>query len=1045
MRYLAVILIAFAFFACNHKTSRTEKRLLIYSTPSSWQDSTVNVLFATLKTGLLAPSIEIDTAHSLSSLAEENIKHYSAIIILGTGMEHFDPRTQSDIERYVEAGGGFIGINSPLLHKLYWPWYNTIPVIDSTSISTIGKTGLIMDIANSGQLSALTEVIDHAIGDNAYSYDHVSTVRCPDPKRYIREVLDNNIDEPMKMAVLPDEKVLFIERRGKVKLYDPSLKSTRLIDHFDVRTDGNYEDGMLGLELDPNFEFNHWVYIYYSPANTAIHSLSRFVFLGDSLLRSSEKVVLEVPVQIETCCHSGGDVVFGPDGLLYLSTGDNTSSKESNGYTPLDERPGRSPFDAQKSSGNTNDLRGKILRIKPEADGTYSIPNGNLFPKDGSKGKPEIYLMGLRNPFRFTVHQKHNNVYWGEVGPDSGSDGKYGPRSYDEFNRAKQAGNFGWPYFQGDNMPFPDRNFETDEVGPFFNPDAPINDSPFNSGARLLPPAQKSLIWYPYAHYDKFPMLGTGSRSAMGGPFYYADEFPENAPLKFSEYYDGKWIIYDWARSWVKIVTFDERDNMVKIEPFLSETAFHKPIDMQFGPDGSLYVLEYGANYFANNNDAYLLKIGYAGSNLAPIPTISADKTIGAAPITVNFSSEGSYDRDKGDELSYEWIFSSENVQSTEASASHTFNEPGIYNVRLIVSDQEGASGTAEMEIKVGNEKPDVQLVFKGNQSFYFADNPIEYEVSVTDKEDIEEGAIADEDVYVNFNYIEAGLDIGVLTPGTIIKPSSNLKGKALIEGSDCKSCHSLNEKSVGPTYLEVSKRYQSESNEVVGILAQKIIEGGSGNWGHSMMAAHPQHSVSETSEMVNYILSLSDQGADKNEGIAMKGTLNANRHQIDNEDGVYVFQAAYTDNGANGIQPMLTNKMIVLKHPKVRAESYDHFEKTSKRRVSQVGETSTVLFSHAGAYIAFDNVDLSQLSSATLRIISSVEGEILIKTGGVDGKIVGSTKINPGPGNSFDWNEVSITLERQSPVKQTVYITVEGDFAGQGKFLNLDWIEFKQ
>ena len=73
----------------------------------------------------------------------------------------------------------------------------------------------------------------------------------------------------------------------------------------------------------------------------------------------------------------------------------------------------------RKSSGNANDLRGKILRIHVEADGSYTIPDGNLFPKDGSQGKPEIYVMGARNPYRIWV-DKRGFLYWGDVGPDGG-------------------------------------------------------------------------------------------------------------------------------------------------------------------------------------------------------------------------------------------------------------------------------------------------------------------------------------------------------------------------------------------------------------------------------------------------------------------------------------------------------------------------------------------------------------------------------------------------------------------------------------------------
>ena len=98
---------------------------------------------------------------------------------------------------------------------------------------------------------------------------------------------------------------------------------------------------------------------------------------------------------------------FGPRGELFIASGDNTHPHgDSQGYAPLDERPDKAPWDAQKSAANTQSYNGKILRIRPLADGTYEIPEGNLFPKDGSHGRPEIYAMGCRNPWRMTVDQK---------------------------------------------------------------------------------------------------------------------------------------------------------------------------------------------------------------------------------------------------------------------------------------------------------------------------------------------------------------------------------------------------------------------------------------------------------------------------------------------------------------------------------------------------------------------------------------------------------------------------------------------------------------
>ncbi|MCO7089445.1 PQQ-dependent sugar dehydrogenase, partial [Pseudomonas aeruginosa] len=133
---------------------------------------------------------------------------------------------------------------------------------------------------------------------------------------------------------------------------------------------------------------------------------------------------------------------------------------------------------------NTNDLRGKILRIHPEADGSYTIPEGNLFPapsvpNGGTAGsttaplgeprrtRPEIYTMGHRNPFRISVDPKTGFLYWGDIGPDAGQPkDDRGPAGQDEVGQARKAGNFGWPYFVGDNKAYHQYDFATGQSGP---------------------------------------------------------------------------------------------------------------------------------------------------------------------------------------------------------------------------------------------------------------------------------------------------------------------------------------------------------------------------------------------------------------------------------------------------------------------------------------------------------------------------------------------------------------------------------------------------
>ncbi len=148
------------------------------------------------------------------------------------------------------------------------------------------------------------------------------------------------------------------------------------------------------------------------------------------------------------------------------------------------------------------------MRIKPEDDGTYSIPEGNLFPVGTPKTRPEIYVMGVRNPFRPSVDSKTGYLYWGDVGPDAGKDHPTrGPKGMGEFNRATAAGFWGWPYSRGNNQPYNDYDFETEESGPKFDPARLRNNSPNNTGLEALPPAQESFIWYSFGKSEEFPWL----------------------------------------------------------------------------------------------------------------------------------------------------------------------------------------------------------------------------------------------------------------------------------------------------------------------------------------------------------------------------------------------------------------------------------------------------------------------------------------------------------------------------------------------------------
>ncbi len=233
----------------------------------------------------------------------------------------------------------------------------------------------------------------------------------PDERHFSKTMLvTGELFEPIDMTILPNMDILIVQRRGEILRYDHEsgeLSQAGFLDVFFEADDPdvNAEEGVVGIEKDPDFENNGYVYIFYSPIDTAVNRLSRFVYENDELNMDSETVVLELYSQRNICCHTGGDIAFDSDGLLYLSTGDNSTPFNQpegefklNGYAPLDARPGFEQYDARRSSGNANDLRGKILRIRVHADGSYTIPEGNLYPEGMEGTRSEIYVQGTRKP-----------------------------------------------------------------------------------------------------------------------------------------------------------------------------------------------------------------------------------------------------------------------------------------------------------------------------------------------------------------------------------------------------------------------------------------------------------------------------------------------------------------------------------------------------------------------------------------------------------------------------------------------------------------------
>lgn len=853
--------------------------------------------------------------------------------------------------------------------------------------------------------------------------------------RYTKVILSGGLSEPTEFVVLPDKRIILTERRGAVKLFDPKDNSLKQIASIDVYTE--QEDGLMGIALDPGFDYNGLLYLYYSPAGPEEKQhLSRLRFTGEEIDMSSEIIVLEVPTQRKECCHTGGSIEFGPDGLLYLSTGDDTNPFGSDNYAPTDERSGRSPWDAQKSSANTNDLRGKILRIRPMPDGTYEIPQGNLFPPGTEGTRPEIYVMGCRNPYRISIDQKRNWLFWGEVGPDAGKDREgRGPKGYDEINIAREAGNYGWPYFVGNNKAYNRYNYQTGRSGALYNQQSPQNRSVNNTGLTDLPMARGALIWYPYGFSDDFPMLGKGGRNAMAGPVFYRDQF-QVGPNTLPAYYNGKLFIYDWVRGWIFTVSLTEKGEIKDIEPFMPSTTFNYMIDMTLGPEGALYILEYGTGWFTSNDDAALVRIDYNGGNRKPVLAMQASKLRGAAPLQVDFDSRGTHDYDD-EKLFYRWEIDGDVYAS--AAASHTFEKPGIYYPRLTVRDRNGNKVSGQLILQVGNEPPELAIQLSGNRSFYWPGESRDYKITLTDLEDGKLGeAIPSEAVDLKIDYLAEGLDLTEANQNT--GHQIRTRGEILISENDCKSCHKIKEKSIGPSYQQVAMRYK-ERADAIDYLSGKIINGGAGNWGEQAMSAHPELSKEDAEEIVRYILSIGFEK--KKDRLPLNGNYSFDKGKAENKTGMYIITGDYTDKGGNGMEPVQVRDQLILRNPHVEAEEFDEGKQVTIFDFK--GERKFVNDLYNNSWLAFKDLDLTDVEEVVMGFLfdnsgRSVDGVVELRAGGAEGKLIAKAKMDSDSGRypvlSVDSQEIADLY--------FVFKTEDGKDVEE-KFHSLDWIYFKK
>jgi glucose/arabinose dehydrogenase len=628
-------------------------------------------------------------------------------------------------------------------------WASSLGHFASSYLENGGDNNLIEHLVGGVQWAAGTAGRDSDCGGTVWS-------------NFRRTVLADDLSGAIGLDIARDGKAYWTEigaqglaSEGRLRMYDPESEATSTLLTLPIRADHqSSNDGVLGMALDPGFDQNRHLYVYYSPrqdpgCNSCIHLgynvISRFTLdaAGSAVVPGSEQEILRVPKvkvgndnqdgvpgQTTYSAHvGGGSLSFDSEGSLYIGTGDDVDpfGQGGAGYAPLDQRyPER--YDARNTSANTNDLRGKVLRIRPLANAsgapgagtTYAIPDGNMFAPGTASTRPEIYAMGFRNPFTVQADPADpGTVVVGDYGPDSGSNSATrGPAGIVEWDRVTSPGFYGWPFCTGDNSPansyvrFP---FPSGPAGERFDCSAAQipNESPNNSGLATVPgPAVPADVWHKRTgeHPPRFglPVQGVPQESITGPVYDYDPDNPSET--KWPAYYDGSWLILDRAQNWWREARVaDDGGGILRVNGMFGTSQFgtpghNFPIPVKFGPDGSLYLATWSFDCcrsgLPGSTPGRLMRIDFIGDQQdTTAPQVSASlagsrdgdgRYVGKATLTLSATDSSGvdsieYSLDGGGQ----WAGYEEPV---------VFGAPGAYTVTFRATDRAQPANTSEPE-----------------------------------------------------------------------------------------------------------------------------------------------------------------------------------------------------------------------------------------------------------------------------------------------------------------------------------------------------------
>ncbi len=839
-----------------------------------------------------------------------------------------------------------------------------------------------------------------------------STCLAQDASRFEKEALASGLSDPLQLDIAADGRVFFIERKGTVKMWEPTSRRTVTLGDFPASTAG--DAGALGLTLARDFEKSGQVYTIRVPAQEAARLvLARFTLAGEKL--TDERTVLEIPLgKGRDQYHCGAGLAWDAHGNLLIGVGDNMGPQDVPAVHPNDQ--GR---DSRGTAGNSQELRGKILRITPKPDGSYGIPAGNLFT-GAAQGRPEVFAFGVRNPFRVTADAKTGLVVWGDVGANVRTELDLGPEGFDELNATREPGFFGWPFVAGPNLPWRPYDPKTlKPAGGFFDSAKIVNDSQFNTGLKELPPARPAAFYYNNLASKEWPFVGSGGRSIIGGVFYRKPETAGESRLP--DEWEGAYLFGEWMRNWVAAARFDDTGNLLKAERVLEGLTFKRVADFKIGPDGALYLAEEGDRW-TGNTESQITRVTFRRGNRPPQALFSTNRTAGKLPLEAAFDATASRDADGGD-LKFAWDFG-DGKRADGVKATHIFTTAGVWPVTLTVTDPQGAAATAVVNIAAGNEAPQVKFAAPLDGGFIDG-KEIAWSVSATDAED---GAVPPERLLIQLEKRDRA------------NAEDTHPGLALMKRTTCFACHNTTEQSAGPPFAAVAAKYAADPGAREKLQA-KVISGGNGVWGTLPMPPHPQHKPAEAALMVDWVLSLAQRQITTlpaaAEGKAAVPEARGGFGRADNT--VMLLTASTTDKGAGALPPLRGSAEVMLRSRRQRAACFDHSENAAAQdNLDQGGLVARI---QPGGWIGFDRIRVQDFARIKLSGWPQGNAPLTIRISAGEQELA-QQDLPPGPAGSRQPTDYIFPIPPASTdaAQQQVRVTLD---APAGSVLDVMWVEF--